>query len=514
MANFNSRRSPWAVLNYEGGPAWRQAPEMELYSAVVCTMMQDAFYETGAARADRIAELAGQVSPELLARLAVYARTRMHLRSVPLYLLALLAQKEGAGSLLADAVYATLRRADEIPELLACYATVNGRAESAKPLRRLSRQLRKGIARAFNRFDAYQFAKYVCADRCVTMRDALFLVHPKAKDAAQQALFDRIAHRTLPLPYTWERELSALGSQKFATPEERNSAVTRKWEELIDSGRLGYMALLRNLRNILRCKGIAQASVQAACARLSDPVQVSGARQLPFRYLSAYREVSEMAESSLAPQVSDALEKAVQATAANIAGFGPETRVLVACDVSGSMCRPLSGSSKVQYIDVGLLLGFTLASRCADVVTGIFGDTWLPVTHDPRRVLRDTLATQERDREVGWSTNGYKVIDWLVEERRPMDKVMIFTDCQLYDSCYGDSSLPASWKRYKEFCPSARLYIFDLSGYGTTPISTREGDVTCVSGWSDAVFEALEAQERGEGVIAEIMATPLAPPEQ
>ena len=71
-----------------------------------------------------------------------------------------------------------------------------------------------------------------------------------------------------------------------------------------------------------------------------------------------------------------ALERAVQVSARNITGFDESTRVLIACDVSGSMQCPVSAKSKVLYYDIGLLLGMLLKSRCKQVMTGIFGDRW------------------------------------------------------------------------------------------------------------------------------------------
>ena len=88
-----------------------------------------------------------------------------------------------------------------------------------------------------------------------------------------------------------------------------------------------------------------------------------------------------------------------------------------------------------------------------------------------------------------------------------MDKVMLFTDCQLWDSNsrYGDHSLPEYWKQYKEMvAPNARLYIFDLAGYGQSPISMKRDDVFCIAGWSDKVFDILAALERGKSAIDEI----------
>lgn len=187
--------------NHEGAKAWRMTPEWELYTTVVTTMgTEDKFYERGDDRVRRIADLVRKVDAEFVAQLAVYARTEMHLRSVPMLLLVELANCHHGDSLVSRAVSRTVQRADEITELLMCYQWRMGR----KGLRRLSSQLRKGLAEAFNRFDEYQFAKYNRTDRKVTLRDALLLVHPKPKDEAQGELFRKILNGSLETPYTWE----------------------------------------------------------------------------------------------------------------------------------------------------------------------------------------------------------------------------------------------------------------------------------------------------------------------
>ena len=111
-------------------------------------------------------------------------------------------------------------------------------------------------------------------DGAVRLRDALFLVHPTAQDAAQQTLSDQLVRGELPTPYTWKTELSALGQQVFATPAERTAAVARTWETLIGSGRLVYMTLLQNLRNILEADVSAGAMTQV-CATLAKRAAVA-----------------------------------------------------------------------------------------------------------------------------------------------------------------------------------------------------------------------------------------------
>ena len=119
-------------------------------------------------------------------------------------------------------------------------------------------------------------------------------------------------------------------------------------------------------------------------------------------------------------------------------------------------------------------------------------------------VETDEVTVSMNEGKVGYATNGYKVIDWLIYKRIVMDKVMLFTDCQLWDS-NGEGHIVMSWNRYKrEVAPHARLYLFDLAGYGQSPISMERDDVFCIAGWSDKVFDILAALERGNSAIDEI----------
>ncbi|MBQ9712718.1 MAG: TROVE domain-containing protein, partial [Bacteroidales bacterium] len=89
------------------------------------------------------------------------------------------------------------------------------------------------------------------------------------------------------------------------------------------------------------------------------------------------------------------------------------------------------------------------------------------------------------------------------------DKVMVYTDCQMWDSCYADAHIRKSWEKYKEMYPDAKLYLFDLSGYGQSPLRLEDGDVALIAGWSDKVFDIMAAIERGADAVAEINAISL-----
>ena len=504
--NWNSKlKEQTTIENHEGAKAYAMTPELELYTAVVTASLSDLTYEKEDKRVDRIARLVGKVSQEFVARLAVYARTEMHLRSIPLLLLVELAKVHNGDDLVARAVEKTVLRADEIMELLMCYQWRNPSSDPRKKLGKLSRQIQNGLQRAFNRFDEYQFAKYDRDNLEVKLRDALFLVHPKAKDGNQQALFDKIVNRQLEIPYTWETELSALGQQVFESDEKRHEAFRAKWEELINSGKLGYMALMRNLRNMLQAD-VSLPEIQKVASRLSDAEQVEKSKQLPFRYLSAYREI-EKVNSVHTSMLMNALEAAVKNSAANIEGFDENTRVLLASDVSGSMWSLISQRSSIRNYDIGILLSMLLRNRCKQVVVGIFGDSWKVVNMPNDNILMATRQLERLGNTVGYSTNGYKVIDWLIGQKVVMDKVMMFTDMQMWDSTGRHKAFEDSWKQYKKMSPAAKLYLFDLAGYGQLPIRLAAPDVYLIAGWSDRIFDVLSAIDKGEDALSVINKT-------
>jgi 60 kDa SS-A/Ro ribonucleoprotein len=517
--NTIASNAPVAV-NYEGSKTFTLDPPMQLYTAVVTWSLDDSFYEKNNDRLNRVRSLIAQNDPLFVARLAVYARHKMYMRSVPLVLVTELAKIHSGDDLVSKVTEKVVSRADEITELLACYQLLNER-KGLKKLDRLSKQLQKGLSAAFNKFDEYQFAKYNRNSE-IKLRDALFVVHPKPKSEAQQLLFNKIANNTLETPFTWETELSALGQKVFENDLAKANAFRDKWEELIDSDKLGYMALLRNLRNIVEA-GVSFKHMKKVCETLSAPEKVAKAKQFPFRYLAAYRELLNVGvkvnssgvvgklkglisgHNGFTGELLTALEKAAIQSAASIAGFDENMKVLLACDVSGSMQKPVSAKSKIQLFDIGLMLAMLLQSRCKNVRVGMFGDTWKTIPVPKNNVLANVQEFYRREGEVGYATNGFLVVKDLLDKRIVMDKVMLFTDCQLGNSPGGKDHIHSLWVQYKRtVAPQARLYLFDLAGYGQAPLRVIQDDVYLLAGWSDKIFAVLDALENGKQSLDEI----------
>ena len=503
------------TVNHEGSVAYKLNAEMELYSAVATSMGSDNCYEKDSEKLNRIKRLISQVSPEFVAKLAVYARTQMHLRTIPMVLTVELAKIHSGDDLISRMVKKVVDRADELSELLATYQSLNSR-KGVKKLGKLSNQLKKGLAECFYKFDEYQFSKYNKSGNEVKLRDVLFLTHPKPRTLEEAELFRKIANDELATADTWETNISQAG-QVASSDEEKDNLKKEAWERLINERKLGYMAMLRNLRNIVNVN-VSNETMNNVISYLTNEKAVANSKQLPFRFLAAYREFADgpnrrsygynnsKANTSIhTGAILDALEEAVKLSSKNLP-FNTTDNVLIAVDVSGSMEEAITPKSSIERYDIGLLMAMTLQHKCRYVTSGFFGDTWKAVQLPKDNILRNVNELHKREGEVGYSTNGYTVLQWALQQKENYDKVIMFTDCQMWNShdTSRNSGIPKYWNEYKKKNPNAKLYLFDLAGHGNTPIQVNENDVYLIAGFSDKIWDVLNAIENGESALSEI----------
>jgi hypothetical protein len=329
---------PFNEKTHEGASAARMTNLQALRRSVAsCFLWEKEFYEDGQTIADRIETLAAQCAPAQVAALAIEARNSFGLRHAPLLLLCTLAKTASGTSLLSDTMPSVIKRADELTEFVAMYWR-RGKIP-------LSKQVKLGLAKSFLNFDEYQLAKYN-RDGAVKLRDVLFLSHAKPDTPEREALWKRLADNELVTPDTWEVALSA-GADKKET-----------FERLILENKLGYLALLRNLRNMI------QANVSTGIIREALAKGYTG-NVLPFRFVAAAR-----AAPQLEPAIDEALIRRVEAQAQ----FTGTTWILV--DVSGSMDDKLSAKSDMSRMDAAATLAsvfpgdkrvFTFSTRMVEV---------------------------------------------------------------------------------------------------------------------------------------------------
>jgi hypothetical protein len=464
------------TVNHEGGDAYTMSLKERLVSGVTTS-----FYNESKFYGDNSSQIIADIREMLdhdayfVAQLAVYARTSMNLRTIPTAIVGELALHPLGRSYLRAAMYKVILRPDQMKELVA-YVN-NAVVQNGSPLNLASsiRQLKLGLSDAMNRFDEYQIAKYNGGDG-IKLKDIVMLAHPKPEDALHGKIFKKLIEDKLDIPMTWETEISAKGNK---------AAV---WDNLIDSRKLPYMAALRNLRNLSESGA---KKLDIVLKMIVDDVEKS--KQLPFRFYSAYKETAGNIK------ISAALEAALEKSVANVPEFKGTT--FISSDNSMSMDAPLSAKSKVTYKDVANLFQAMLGTKGA--ITSVFGDTFALVPQRGNSIL--TTANKFRSTNVGCSTNGYLAVRHLNDTKKFVDRIIIFSDCQLYDSnaAYNFGYAPQATiqqeveKYRKNVNPNVWVYVFDLAGYGTKPTIGKR--VVQISGWNDNILHYIKMIEEGTG---------------
>lgn len=431
----NTKAAPTNLpKTHEGATAARITAPLELRRTVMaCLLWEDQFYESGASIADRIAGLVATTDAEAVAQIAIEAREQMKLRHVPLLLARELARR---GVNVASLLERIIQRPDELTEFLAIY----WKDGNQQPL---AASVKRGLAAAFTKFNAYSLAKYN-RDDAIKLRDVLFLVHAKPKDEEQAATWKALVDRTLAAPDTWEVALSG-GADKRET-----------WNRLLSENKLGALALLRNLRNMREAKADESLIVNALTTMSTD-------RVLPFRFISAAR---------YAPQWEPQLEAAMFRALEDQTKLKGKTALVI--DGSGSMFgTKISGKSELDRFDAAAALAILVREVCENPVVYVFS------TH-PRLVparrgfaLRDVL---HQAAEHG-GTNTQDAL--LAAAREGYDRIIVVTDEQSHQVI----SNP----------------LVGTKGYFVNVASYQNGvgykGWTHIDGWSEAVIDYIRAAE-------------------
>lgn len=406
------------------------SPEQQLRRSVMCCLLwEDTFYESGVEIAERICDLVAKCDKSIVAQLAVEARSDMKLRHVPLLLCRELARY---GALRKKILAEVVQRPDELCEFLSLYWQ-DGKCK-------LAASVKRGLAQAFTKFDAYQLAKWN-QDRAVKLRDVLFLCHAKPVDDAQAAVWKQLVDKTLAPPDTWEVALSS-GADKRST-----------WERLLAENKLGAMALLRNLRNI-KAAGVPDDTVKVALAR------IKAERVLPFRFVGAAKH---------APHLEPELESAMFRCLESVAKLSGKTAIVV--DNSGSMySTPVSAKSDLERIDAACALAMLVREVCERCVVIGFGNSAAVIPARRGFALRDAIKAGP-----GGGTHTERACQLARQEG--YDRIILITDEQSHEEISP---------------PEGRGYLVNVANY-QNGIGYRAW--THIDGWSESVLNYVSVVE-------------------
>lgn len=554
MAKFNEKKTvkqPESV-NFMGEKAFLLKPKEEFVSSIMTTFLskEGSYYESSNEEVKRILSLLDKIDPLFACKAAIYVRENGNMRSISHLLGAALA-KYISGQEYAKRFYNKLIvRPDDMSEIVSAYANLNGMG--LNDLKKIPNSMKKGFKEALEGLDAYRIDKYKMKTRSFSLVDLVRLFHPKATQKNAEAYKRLIEGKSLADLYeskVLEKEMTKAGqTTKDATQEEKMEAKREAITAVLDNVKgMPVMNLLRNLRNILL---YAPDKVNDACEQLTIKDKIMNSRLLPFRFATAYSEIEKLSyyteisstkssiqfedekSSSLCSEnefrrnkemVLNAIEKALEISCLNIPKLEGNVAVLV--DDSGSMRGDAGGSSRVSAFSktstsmIAHLFASMVMYRQDNVYLGLFGDKLInvPVKRD-MRLLDYTKWTFEKGGECGGATETgiYDFIRQVVKEKKKIDNVIVFSDCQIgrysgFTAWYGNNSSDRGkhfhelFKEFRKINPNANFIVVNLRQSGSTSVFDKSQRILNIAGWSDKIFDVITSQCKGwDAMIKEI----------
>jgi hypothetical protein len=398
-------------------------------------------------------------------------------------------------------------RVDDMSAIKDAYAALN-----KSPL---SNAMKKGFANALVNLDAYSLAKY--KDDVIDLAN---LVHPISKRSKaivtindkEMRVLDALMNGITVSADTWEVAQSEAGQEVAKavkegklTKDEAAQVLTEQknanWEALLKEGKLGILAALRNIRNML--KEPKKEVIDLLCALVQDGKKIRDGLIMPYQLDLAYMVIEEeFRNCTYGDKIKAALRKGYETAIPNLAIALPG-RTLCVVDTSGSMTTPCTGDSKSnqRYRRTAM---FQAALMAATIAKGTNGDimtfsdyaNWYNFRHS------DNVFSIAHDIEAMsycGGTNIPAVFDKIRTEHKKYDRIIILSDNECnrsssYTWYGGQSWVSGAYKQYVHDVCSPYVYCVDLAAYGTTILP--QGDkIAYYFGYGYAMLEDIAKSE-------------------
>jgi 60 kDa SS-A/Ro ribonucleoprotein len=477
-------------------------PEHALAQYAVTGTFHGTFYANDKEQLDRVAALASAVTPELVAKTAVYCRENGRMGDMPAFLVAHLAARD----------VATMTRV--FPRVV----------DDGRMLRNFVQIVRSGVTgrksfgsapkRALRAWFASRTPDVIFRQsigQSPSMSDVIKMVRPPPRndkgeaDAAREALYGYLIGKNIdvdklpPLARAfeaWKRGTGPLPDVPFEMLTSLPLGAAH-WKEL--ARRMTTTQLRMHLNTLLRHGVFDDAEIVADVAvRLRDPEAIRRAHAMPYQLLAAYRQVEDSMPTAIVNAISIALEHSV----ANVPEL--EGHVVLCPDVSGSMQSPITGhrgtaTTKVRCVDVAALVTAAILRKNPGATVVPFSDDVVPMTK-PLNPRDSIIINAERLASLpSGSTTCSAPLRWLNARGEAPDVVVFVSDNQSWSDFYPDltgTRMEEEWQRLRGRNPKAKLVLVDVQPYSST--QAARDDVLNVGGFSDAVFDVITAFARGD----------------
>lgn len=503
------------ATNANGGAGFERKNKSALFLLAVSNFVgKDTFYEDARSRDDRFSELCRKVAVKdasWFLGFVGWLRNDAFMRSA-----SIVAAVEGAKAVLSakqpsvginyprQFVRAAMARADEPGELLAYWISRYGT--------KIPAAVKKGVSDGAQAlYNEYSLLKYDTPSKGLRFSNVIQLSHAKPKDFKQNVLFgyalDRVYGNEDQIPSVLTMVESR--ANLYSAPVEQRkkllgTALGRKqlqvagitwealsgwlqgpmdakaWEAVIPN--MGYMALLRNLRNFDQA-GISDSAKDFVIAKLQDKDEVAKSKQFPFRFLSAY-QANQGNETW-----TSALKRALDHSLVNLPALPGKSLILV--DRSGSMFTQSGGLHEMSRADTAALFGTALALRAEDATLVQYGSAWNRQASSEVVQFKkgdSILAKLSKFKSMGGTDTALAIKTHFKDH----DRVILITDEQenYYYGGGASSQVPKD----------VPLYTWNLGGYAVGGQAGSDNRHT-FGGLTDKAFAQIPMIEAGQNAV-------------
>ena len=474
---FNETKEKVApsAISYEGGEVYEKSPLDEWINMLFSDFMEAGFYETQKSRQERFNELTDiviqQYGANFVAKAAIFARNELGMRSISQFVAAKLNAENFNRKRAFFRTYP--HRADDVAEVFAAIDKLQGKRSHACV---------RGFGDYLSGLNEYTLGKYKMNNRTYNMYDCINITH------ATSAAINNYKAGWLETPDTWEVAIST------ATDEESRN---KEWKRLVEENKLGYIALLRNLRNILDCEGITDAWICAYLVpQLVNEEAIHKSLVFPYQIYSAYKNMRIHNVN-----ITTALSAAFYIAIGNLPKLEGDTCIIL--DVSGSMDDPISARSNITIKEAGAVYAASILIQNPNCDFIKFGNNAKAFKYNTLDNIFDIIAAMVANDDCGYGTDVVPAF-WLLD--RHYDRIFLISDMQImgHNSYYG-----YYWARhnvsadqaYKDYCHNygaAELYSFDLGNYHTQTSNPNSPYVHMCTALNEKVMKFISLLENGD----------------
>lgn len=388
----------------------------------------------------------------------------------------------------------------------------------------LTNAMKKGFASVLEKADTYTLSKY----RKVTV-DIANLVHPNSskseavikvkvnnEDTVMKTL-DAIMQGITVSADTWEVAQSEAGQEvakavkdgkitKTEAEKILSDAKNANWKDMLKENRLGILAALRNIRNIM--KDGDDETIDMLCDLISNGQLIHDGKIMPYQMDIANEVINQDCRyHGKYHQVCNALQDGYVKALPNLKAALPG-RTCVAIDCSGSMfsytCSQISKNGRTSMIanciSKASLIAATLAlATNADIIRfGSYAEYYRGVQ---KGMSPFVLAEKLRSKDYGGTSIG-SVFDLMRNSREKYDRVILLSD----NECNSGRWTSYAYRDYVHDVCSPYVYCIDFAAYGTVPFR-NDGKVNYYYGYGYAMFDDIATREfNPEAVLDKIKA--------